>query len=45
MSGDWLISQVRHTIKDGGYTQSFTLRRNARSAGTGGDSGLPGGLF
>lgn len=45
LSGDWLISQVRHTIKDGGYTQSLTLRRNARSAGTGGDSGLPGGLF
>lgn len=45
LSGDWLISQVRHTINNSGYTQSLTLRRNARSAGSGGDSGLPGGLF
>lgn len=45
LSGDWLISQVRHTINDTGYSQSFTLRRNARSAGTGGDGGLLGGVF
>lgn len=45
LSGEWLISQVRHTINDGGYTQSLTLRRNARSAGAGANGGLPGGLF
>jgi len=39
LSGDWLISQVTHLIRDSGYKQQFTLRRNARS-----DSGDSGGL-
>ena len=45
LSGEWLISQVRHTINDAGYTQSLTLRRNARSAGAKGNNSSPGGLF
>ncbi len=46
LSGDWLISHVTHTINDESYRQQFTLRRNARSNGTGGGStGLGGGVF
>ncbi len=44
LSGDWLVSQVTHSIDDGGYRQQFKLRRNARSDGANG-SGLPGGVF
>lgn len=43
-SGDWLVSQVTHSISDASYKQAFSLRRNARSAG-GGGGGLPGGVF
>ena len=43
LSGAWLISEVRHTITDGGYTQALGLRRDARSAAAGGS--LPGGIF
>lgn len=45
LSGNWLISQVRHNISDVGYSQSVTLRRNARTASAGGDGGLLGGVF
>lgn len=45
LSGEWLISQVRHTISNNGYAQSFSLLRNARSAGAGGGDGLLGGVF
>lgn len=46
LSGDWLISHVTHTLNDSSYKQAFTLRRNARSAGSSGDGGGPlGGLF
>ncbi len=44
LSGDWLISQVTHTISDASYKQAFSLRRNARSAGNS-DGGLLGGIF
>lgn len=44
LSGDWLISQVTHTISDASYKQAFTLRRNARSSGSS-DAGLLGGIF
>lgn len=42
LSGRYLISEVTHSLRDEGYTQTFTLRRNAFSAAGG---GLPGGLF
>lgn len=42
LSGQYLISEVTHHLRDQGYTQTFTLRRNAFSAAGG---GLPGGLF
>ena len=44
LGGDYLISRVHHVINDGGYVQSLTLKRNARSAGASG-SGAPGGVF
>jgi len=44
LSGDYLISRVTHEINEGAYTQKFTLRRNARSAGAGVAS-LPGGIL
>ena len=44
LSGDYLISEVSHTLRDDGYRQAFTLRRNAHSDG-GGGLGLPGGVF
>ncbi len=43
LSGEYLVSEVSHSLRDEAYTQSFTLRRNASSAGGGG--GLPGGVF
>ncbi|MEP7300225.1 MAG: hypothetical protein ABI699_01755 [Caldimonas sp.] len=36
LSGDYMIARVLHEIDDGGYRQSFSLSRNARSAGGGG---------
>ena len=45
LSGDWLISQVTHSITDESYRQQFTLRRNAGSGGVGGGGSLPGGIF
>jgi hypothetical protein len=38
LSGDWLISRVTHMISDASYKQAFSLRRNARSGGSGGGS-------
>lgn len=43
LSGEYLVSQVTHTIDDEGYRQKFQLRRNARS--TNGEGGLPGEVF
>ena len=43
LSGDYLISEVTHTLKDQGYTQSFVLRRNAHDGAAGGV--LLSGLF
>ncbi len=40
-SGDWRVHAVTHTITRLAYTQDFTLRRNARSAGTRGGGGAP----
>ncbi len=45
LSGEWLISQVHHTINNTSYAQSFTLRRNARSAGASAGNGLLGRVF
>jgi phage protein D len=45
LSGDWLISRVIHVLDGRSYRQQLTLRRNARSAGAGGGSLLPGGIF
>lgn len=45
LSGDYLISRVRHEIRDSGYRQEFSLTRNARSAGSGATGGLDGGVF
>jgi phage protein D len=45
LGGDYLISRVQHVINDSGYKQNLTLKRNARSAGSSGGSGLPGGVF
>lgn len=43
LSGDYLISEVTHTLRDDGYRQAFTLRRNAHSEASG--AGLPGSVF
>lgn len=43
LSGDYMVSRVLHHIDDAGYRQSFSLVRNARSAGAGG--GLLPDLF
>ncbi|MEM8840504.1 MAG: hypothetical protein AAGD47_01895, partial [Pseudomonadota bacterium] len=43
LSGDYMISEVTHTLRDDGYKQSFVLRRNAQSGGGGG--GLLAGVF
>jgi phage protein D len=40
LSGNYLITKVTHTLTRSTYSQSFTLRRNARSGGAG--SGLAG---
>lgn len=45
LSGSWLISQVTHTIDGGRYKQTFTMRRNARSAGADSNGGSLGGVF
>ncbi len=45
ISGEWLISQVAHTINDSEYKQSFTLRRNARSDGADSMRTGLGGVF
>lgn len=45
LSGDYLVSRVTHVLNDASYQQRFALHRNARSAGTGGGSGIPGGVF
>ncbi len=44
LSGRYLISRVQHVLNDGGYRQSFTLRRNARSQ-TNGGGGATEGIF
>jgi len=44
LSAEYLISEVSHSLRDQGYAQTFTLRRNAHSA-AGGGLGLPGGVF
>ncbi|MGB5974226.1 MAG: hypothetical protein WBG38_12960, partial [Nodosilinea sp.] len=45
-SGDYLITQVTHTLTRTEYSQAFTLRRNARSAGAGGNfADLAGAIF
>ncbi|GGX79769.1 hypothetical protein GCM10007160_03970 [Litchfieldella qijiaojingensis] len=44
LGGEYLISRVTHTLDDEGYRQQLTLRRNARSVGSGGGGAL-GGVF
>ena len=44
-AGRYLISRVTHLLTDASYKQTFSLVRNARSAGAGGGvPSLPGGL-
>ncbi len=45
LSGDYLISRVRHSLNFESYKQSFTLLRNARLEGDGGGGGLLGGII
>ena len=46
VSGDYLISKITHTITRSAYSQSFSLKRNARSIRFGtGQSSLMGGIF
>jgi len=45
LSGDYLISRVRHEITAGGYRQQFALTRNARSAGAGAARPSLAGVF
>lgn len=46
LSGNYLITKVTHTLTRSNYSQSFTLMRNARSAGSGGGMGnLIRGIF
>jgi phage protein D len=35
LSGSWLIRQVTHTLTRNSYGQTFSLARNAQSAGNG----------
>ncbi len=41
LSGLWLIRQVTHTLTRNSYGQTFSLERNARSAGTGNSNTAP----
>jgi hypothetical protein len=46
LSGDYLITKVTHTLTRSNYSQSFTLRRNALSAGSGfSPDNLMGSIF
>ena len=46
ISGNYLITKVSHKITRSGYSQSFGLKRNARSARFGSSqTGVPGGIF
>jgi hypothetical protein len=46
VSGDYLITQTTHTITRSQYSQSFTLKRNARSSRfSAGQASVPGGIF
>lgn len=46
VSGDYLITKAVHTITRGVYSQSFALKRNARSSRfSGGGTDVPGGIF
>lgn len=45
LGGAYLISRVHHVINDSSYKQSLTLKRNARSAGSGGGGASAGGVF
>lgn len=42
LSGDYMVARVLHEIDDSGYRQSFSLSRNARSAGAAGGDPLSG---
>jgi hypothetical protein len=46
VSGDYVIVKTTHTITRSSYMQSFSLKRNARSARfSAGQSNVPGGIF
>lgn len=46
LSGDYVVSKATHTLTRSQYTQAFTVKRNAVSEGTGGDSAdLLGGIW
>ena len=42
-SGNYIITKVTHTLSRSVYSQSFSMRRNARSEGAGGTSIIPQG--
>jgi hypothetical protein len=44
-SGDYLIHQVRHQLTRSSYSQTFTLKRNARSEAGAGSSFSSGSIF
>jgi phage protein D len=45
LSGDYMVARVLHEIDDSGYRQSFSLSRNARSAGDSGGGTSTSGVF
>jgi len=45
LGGNYLINRVKHVINAEGYTQSLTLKRNARSPGYAAGAGLLAGVF
>ena len=45
LSGDYMVARVLHEIDDSGYRQSFSLSRNARSAGDRAGGGPLSGVF
>jgi hypothetical protein len=45
LGGNYLINRVLHVINANGYTQSLTLKRNARSSGYAAGGGLLDGIF
>lgn len=45
LSGDYLITAVSHSLSRAAYSQSFLLKRNARSASSSSNNNLAGSIF